>query len=89
MASKRSLKKNVNDVCFDIIDELLTMQDMYNPHQDKIRELLEETVVFRNQCIDRINAARKAENPAEVLHKINEDLEEQTISFIDRLNQLG
>jgi hypothetical protein len=89
MASKRNLKKNVNAVCFDIIDELMTMQDMYNPKKEEIRQLLDEAIIFRNDFINRINTAKKEEKPGKALKTLNEELEEQTISFLDRLNALA
>lgn len=88
MSSKRHLKKLVNAVCFDIIDELLTIRELHNLSDDKIRDLLNDAINFRNDCITRINVSRKSDDKSAVMKKVSQDLDEKMLEFIDRINAL-
>lgn len=88
MASRKNLKKSINAVCYDIIDECLTLHEMQKTDENKIRPLLNDAILFRNELITRFGKARKSENAAAEYKKIDFDLEEKTLEFIDRLNEL-
>ncbi|MBX7094968.1 MAG: hypothetical protein K1X56_09610 [Flavobacteriales bacterium] len=88
MASRKLLKANINAVCFDIIDECLTLHDFENVSEEKIRPLLNDAIQFRNDLITRFGKARKSENAAAEYKKMELELDEKTLEFIDRLNEL-
>jgi len=63
MTSKKDLKKAINRFMYDVIEES-SFQIIYLPETDvkKVEQLITDTVIMRNDWVDRINGARKVEN---------------------------
>lgn len=89
MASKRELKKIINAITFDVVDECMYALDATDGSGEAILALLNDAIRFRNEAIDAINASRKSKETAQSLKKIAASLEDKTLDFIERLNKLA
>lgn len=61
MASKRMLKKSVNNLTFDLVSECFTYRHFHPEQNDAMNEIIEDVVKMRNELIGRINNAPKDE----------------------------
>lgn len=84
MASKRLIKKQLNGMVIDIIDECFSIQ-LYNEAKTAATEkLIEETLVFGDDVLARIHQAKsKKDFPA-----IKQLMEDKGIYFVEELNGL-
>ncbi|NBU91775.1 MAG: hypothetical protein EBR54_07380 [Flavobacteriia bacterium] len=85
MANRRTLKKEINALVFDIIDECLYLQEH---HDDKVHDaeaLIEEVVMVYNELIERIN---KGKNKADFSSVRNEFYEKSEL-FSEKLNAIS
>lgn len=88
MASRKLLKDNINSICFDIIDECLTLHEFGGITEEKVRPLLNDAINFRNDMIGRFGAIRKNGNQGAAYKEMELELDEKVLEFIDRLNGL-
>lgn len=85
MASKRILKKNVNAMIFDIVEECYTIQIMDEKKTEKTDKLIDEAAVFQDATLTKINAAKtKADFKA-----VTAEVEKSAIDFVGKLNKLA
>lgn len=89
MASKKELKKIINAIAFDVVDECFYQLDNASGDTEKVLTLLNDAINFRNEAIIAVNAARRSENPAKAIKAVAESLENTTFDFIERLNKLA
>lgn len=66
MANIRQLKKDIDYLTFAVIDDCLTYNIIIEKNDEKVEEIIRETVSLRNSLRDRINAAPKMENRKEI-----------------------
>lgn len=85
MASKRILKKNVNDMIIDIVEECFTLQLFDEKKTDKTDALIDEAADFQDDILTRINAAK---NKAD-FKGIRSDIEAKAVHFVEKLNALN
>lgn len=84
MASKRTIKKQLNGMIFDVVDECFSVQ-LYKPsEEEKTDKLIEEALDFRDEMLTRIHKAKtKKDYPA-----IYQALEDKGVYFVGELNGL-
>lgn len=85
MANKRTLKKNINAMVVDVIDECIYIQDN-NPKKLEASEILiNEVIQTYNELLSKINQAKGKADFVSIV----QSYEEQSDQFIDKLNALN
>lgn len=88
MASVQNLKKDVNYVISDIIEECYIWQLIHDEAQaEKADKLIDEAIQIFDDLIARINT-KKVENKKQHFKTISQDLESKAIGLIDKLAKL-
>ncbi len=93
MANRRDIKKDINNVLGDVLEECFS-EILNNPdkNEKEINAIIDEAVDLADDLIARVN------NPAGIksghsmkahYSKISEDLEDKAIGFIEKLNALS
>ena len=85
MASKRILKKNVNAMIIDIVEECFTIQMLDEKKTDKTDKLIDEVANYQDEVLGRINAAK---NKADY-KGLRADIETKAIDFVKKMNALN
>lgn len=84
MASKKLLKKNLNKMMYEVIDECYSIQ-LYNPSKtEATNTVITEVVDFRNDIFSKIHAAKSNKD----FDSIIEAAEKAQDEYIDKLNNL-
>lgn len=85
MANKRTLKKQINAMVFDVIDECLYLQETQEEKAQKADQLIEEVVASYNDLIARINSGKcKAD-----FNAVWNDFNDRSEGFSEKLNSLS
>lgn len=85
MASKRILKKNVNAMVFDVVEECFAIQALDGKKTDKTDKLIDEVADFQLEVLEKLNLAKsKADYKI-----IKETVETKAIDFVKKLNALN
>ncbi|MDT0295812.1 hypothetical protein ACFQ3R_06685 [Mesonia ostreae] len=89
MASKRTLKKNVNYVMGDII-EAAFLHQMVNPKGDQAKSeaIVENAMRSYDELITKIND-KSVEDKGKHLKAVNKQLEEKAHSLVKDINALN
>lgn len=93
MASRRNLKKDVNNLCFEVIHECLVFLE-HSPslNQENVREIITDAVNLRNKLILKINHPEPGNPSTKKLksyyRSVTGELYNETINLIERLNSL-
>lgn len=86
MASKRDLKKKINQfILADVIDECIYLEEQNPEMEEKCDKIIDEAVGFYNAMMTKINQAKTKSD----FKDINEAFEERADEFVDALNQLN
>ena len=85
MANKRTLKKRINAMVIDVIDECIYVQETKTTKYNEAETLIEEIIDNYNDLIARINSGKSKAD----FTKIVIDFENQSEAFIDKLNALN
>jgi hypothetical protein len=84
MASKRTIKKQLNGMIFDVVDECFSVQLYKNEREGETNKLIDEALDFRDDILAKIHQAKtKKDYPA-----IHEELENKGVYFVEKLNEL-
>jgi hypothetical protein len=93
MANIRDLKKDINNLCFEVISECSSFQEYSDStNVENVRELIREAVDLRNDLIFRTNHPPLDDDPKAIkayFGSIVDDLYEHTITLIEKLNSLS
>ncbi len=85
MASKKILKKNLNNMVFDIVEECFSMQ-MWNPEKTvQTEEIIDAAANFQDEMLIKINAAKTKAD----FRPIRSEIENTAVDFINKLNGLN
>lgn len=84
MASKRIIKKNLNNMIFEVVEESFDVQYFDESKREKTESLINEAVAYRNDMISKINTAKNKKDFAPIVT----DLDDKVDYFIDKLNEL-
>lgn len=84
MASKRTIKKHLNGMVFEVVDECFSVQ-LYKTSQTEVtNQLIDEALDYRDEMLARIHQAKtKKDYPS-----IYGSLEEKGEYFVEKLNGL-
>ena len=84
MANKRALKKAVNNMVYDIVEECYSVQ-LYDPSKEEASNaVITETAAFHDAALNKINTAK---NKAE-FKTIVADIENGFDAIFDKVNEL-
>ncbi|TXI83847.1 MAG: hypothetical protein E6Q37_09560 [Crocinitomicaceae bacterium] len=84
MASKRTFKRDLNRMIFDVVEECFSVQ-LYNESKtEATNKLIDEAVEFRNNMTEKIHAA-KTKQAFKVLHA---EVEDAAVDFTHKINGL-
>ncbi len=84
MASKRTLKKSLKDIIYDIMDECDYIIVTGGKNWEKAEKLMDETVEFYEEAIQRISASKSKADFA----KLNGELQGKIQEFRDKVNAI-
>jgi hypothetical protein len=85
MANKRDLKKSINSLVFDVIDECIYIQEINPDRFDACEKLIDEAVNYYNDALSKMNSAKMKSD----FRNVASELEEKAEKFIDSLNSLN
>lgn len=84
MASKRDIKKGLNNLVYDIVDDCFSVQ-LFN--EDKVEasdKVIDQAADFQDQMLTKINQAK---NKAE-FRAIHQEIEKKSEEFFQAVNKL-
>ncbi|MEN9699791.1 MAG: hypothetical protein RLZZ301_989 [Bacteroidota bacterium] len=85
MSNKRILKRNINEMVFDVVEECFYFQLMDASKTAQTEKLIDEAADFQDAMLSRINKAKgKVEFRAIVT-----EVESKAVSFVEALNALN
>lgn len=85
MANKRTLKKDINFLVFDVIDECIYIQERDENKLDESEKLIEQAIDFYNKSLSDINKGKTKQDFRNVVAELNE----KTDFFFNQLNVLN
>lgn len=92
MANKRNIKKDINSVLGNVLEECYS-EMLNNPgvKEKEINTIIDDAVDLADDLISRVNNAKTIEAKKRKTHfkKISDELEEKAIGFIEKLNKLS
>ena len=92
MTSRRMLKKKINTVMNDIIEECYSMQIYGNGKKDsETNKIIDEAVQLFDDLLTRTNAARSIQDNKEMkkhFELINTDLEKNSLQLMTKMDKL-
>jgi hypothetical protein len=93
MANKRNIKKDINSVLGNVLEECYS-EMLNNPgvKEKEINTIIDEAVDLADDLISRVNGARNIAATKERkkhFNKIADELEDKAIGFIEKLNKLS
>jgi len=84
MSSKRNLKKDLNYMVIDIVEECFTVQIFDETKTEATDAIIEEAAIFQDTVLSKINAAKNKSD----FKSIREEIENSAVSFVEKLNGL-
>ncbi|MBA3707056.1 MAG: hypothetical protein H0W84_14475 [Bacteroidetes bacterium] len=92
MSNRRELKRNINGLLGDVIEECYdSLYENEGKNEEAVESIVDLAVDLADDLIGRANAAKKLKTRAEVkkcFSDIKEQLGDQVIVFIEKLNAL-
>ncbi len=85
MASKRLLKRDLNEMVFDIVEECYTVSLFDDSKSGDAEQIIDEAADFQDDMLTQINAAKNKKDFAPIREKI----EQRAIEFVEKLNKLN
>jgi hypothetical protein len=93
MPNRRDIKKDINSVLANVLEECYS-EMLNNPEKndDKINAIIDEAVDLADDLIARVNSSKKLKSGKEMKTNFNtilDDLQDNAINFIEKLNALS
>jgi len=92
MANRRELKRNINGLLGDVIEECYNaMLNDSSISEAEVEAIVDEAADLANDLVARTNAAKKLASRAERkkhFSAIKEELSDKVIAFVEKLNAL-
>lgn len=85
MASRKDLKRNLNNMIFDIVEECFTIQIMDESKTASAEAIIDDAANFQDAMLMKINSAKTKAD----FRPITEEIEKGAIDFINKLNALN
>ncbi len=85
MASRRILKRNLNGMIFDIVEECFTLQ-LFDPSKtEEADQIIDEAASFQDEMLSKINKAKTRAD----FQPIEAEFETAAENFVVKLNALN
>ena len=84
MASKRDLKKEVNNMVFDVVEECFSLQLYDESKREVTDKFIEEAADYMEEILSKINAAKTKKDFA----PLRAEIEKTGEDWVERLNKL-
>lgn len=92
MASRRIVKKNINGLLGDVIEELYNaLLNDQNLDETKVEALVDECADLADELISKVNSAKKLKSRSEIkklFAEVKDKLGNSVIGFIEKLETL-
>lgn len=85
MANKRTLKKSINSLVFDVIDECIYIQEVHPEKFEASEQLIDKAVNYYNDALAKMSASKTKAD----FRQVAADLDENAMAFVDELNSLN
>jgi hypothetical protein len=85
MANKRMLKKQINAMIIDVIDECIYIQEVNDDKAEAAEGLIEEVISTYNELLSRINTGKTKVD----FKSIVSDFDQKSDELLDKLNGLN
>lgn len=84
MASKRDLKKEVNNMVFDVVEECFSLQLYDESKREVTDKFIEEAADYMEEILSKINKAKTKKDFA----PLRAEIEKTGEDWVERLNKL-
>ncbi|MCE3279350.1 MAG: hypothetical protein K0S44_1541 [Bacteroidetes bacterium] len=92
MANRRELKRNINGLLGDVIEECYeSLLNNEGKNEKEVEAIVDEAVDLADELIARTNSAKSLKSKKEVqkhFSAIKEELGDKVIGFVEKLNAL-
>jgi hypothetical protein len=92
MSNRRELKRNINGLLGDVIEECYeSLLNNEGKNEKEVEALVDEAVDLADKLISKANAAKKLKSGSEIkkhFAEIKEELGDKVIGFVEKLNTL-
>lgn len=92
MANRRELKRNINGLLGDVIEECYTsLLNNEGKNEAQVEAIVDECVDLADELIEKVNSAKKLQSRAErkkLFSDVKEKLGDKVIELIEKLNNL-
>jgi hypothetical protein len=85
MASKKEIKRNLNNMVFDIVEECFMIQLMNPAKAEECDAIIDEAANLQDTMLTKINAAKTKAD----YRPIRAEIENTAVTFIQKLNGLN
>jgi hypothetical protein len=85
MANKRMLKKQINAMIIDVIDECIYIQEVNDDKAEAAEGLIEEVISTYNELLSRMNSGKTKSD----FKAIVADFDQKSDELLDKLNGLN
>ena len=85
MANKRTFKKNLNEMVFDIVEECFYLQMVDDSKTKKTEALIDETSAFQDEVLGKISRSKTKKEFTELTSYVGE----KGKYFVEQLNALN
>ena len=85
MANKRTFKKNLNEMVFDIVEECFYLQMVDDSKTKKTEALIDETAAFQDEVLGKISKRKTKKEFVELTDYVGE----KGKYFVEQLNALN
>ncbi len=85
MASRKDLKRNLNNMVFDIVEECFTIQILDESKTKEADAIIDAAATFQDTMLTKINASKTKAD----FKPICEEIENTAIDFINKLNAMN
>jgi hypothetical protein len=85
MANKRMLKKQINAMIIDVIDECIYVQEVNDDKAEAAEGLIEEVISTYNQLLSRMNSGKTKAD----FKGIVTDFDQKSEMLLEKLNTLN
>ncbi|MBL7884518.1 MAG: hypothetical protein JNL69_10650 [Bacteroidia bacterium] len=92
MANRRELKRNINGLLGDVIEECYnSLLNNEGKNEEQVEALVDECVDLADELIAKVNSAKKLKSRAgrkKLFSDVKESLGDNVIAYIEKLNAL-
>jgi hypothetical protein len=85
MASRRFLKRNLNNMVYDIVEECYVIQSLDAAKTEKADTIIDEAADFQDLMLEKINSSKTKAD----FRPLRDEIEDAAIDFINKLNALS